>query len=69
MEKVLIKKVLIIADIVVSGVWAFMWFAVFCFTADQRGKGDYSTVDLSIVNCMNSIVVFSFFSILLWVSL
>ena len=64
-----IRKVLIIADIAVSGVWTFMWFVAFCYTADQRRQSDYTGLPLSTINCMNSVVAFSFFSILIWVSL
>ena len=65
-----VKKILLIADIGVSGFCTFMWFVTFCFTANERRKTDPDEFLLSdsITNCLNSVVAFSFFSIVFWVS-
>ena len=65
-----IKKILIFGDIAVNGFWAFMWFVTFCYTADQLRR---NTISRSLITtgeqkCLNSTVAFSFFSIILWVS-
>ena len=63
------KKLLLVVDIAVNGLWAFMWFVAFIYTADQWRKADRTYIVSSVTNCANSGVAFSFFSTLLWVSL
>ena len=48
-----------------SGFCTFMWFVTFCFTANERRKTD-ADLSTAIDNCMNSVVAFSFFSIIFW---
>ncbi|KAL5473564.1 hypothetical protein EMCRGX_G028057 [Ephydatia muelleri] len=67
-DNVTMKKLLLVVDIAVNGLWAFMWFVAFIYTADQwRKTGSIS--DTSITNCANSGVAFSFFSTLLWIAI
>ena len=63
-----VKRILLVADIGVSGFNTFMWFVTFCFTANERRKVDI-VGSPSYSNCMNSVVAFSFFSIIFWVSI
>ena len=63
------KKLLLVIDIAVNGLWSFMWFVTFIYTADQWRKTNRNGFSTSSTNCANSGVAFSFFSILLWVSL
>ena len=56
-------------DIAVSGLWEFMWFVAFCFTADQLRKRNGPALSTPARNCANSGVAFSFFSLFAWVSL
>ena len=58
-----------IIDAGVNGLWGFMWFVCFCYTADQWRRVDgENNFDTSTVNCARSGVAFSFFCILIWVS-
>ena len=63
-----VKQVMVIVDAVTSGLWGFMWFVAFVYSADQWRKADFkSNLSSSTVNCANSGVAFSFFSIFVWV--
>ena len=64
---IMVKKILLIADIGVSGFCTFMWFVTFCFTANERRKTDEGDLGgNSVINCLNSVVAFSFLSIVFW---
>ena len=63
-----IKKVLVLVDAIANGLWGFMWFVCFCYTADQWRRMPKNGFPSSIVNCGNSGVAFSFFSIIVFVS-
>ena len=68
-----VKKVILLVDAVTNGLWAFMWFVCFCFTANQLASNSGNLKIIvdgipSIINCARSGVAFSFFSILIWVS-
>ena len=61
-----IKKVLVLVDAIANGLWGFMWFVCFCYTADQRRRITF--LGSALTNCANSGVAFSFFSIIIFVS-
>ncbi|KAK3562153.1 hypothetical protein QTP86_030151 [Hemibagrus guttatus] len=58
------RKLLVIADMVFSGVWTFLWFVCFCLLANQWTY----TVDRKgiPVDAAQAIIVFSFFSFITW---
>ncbi|XP_034399183.1 synaptogyrin-2b [Cyclopterus lumpus] len=58
------RKYAVIADLVFSGVWCFLWFACFCLLASQWAK----THDVTGVpqDAARATVAFSFFSIATW---
>ena len=63
-----LKKVLIIVDMAVNGLWLFLWFVAFCFIADQLRKTVYGNNTLvAVQTCMGATVAFSLFSVILWV--
>lgn len=58
------RKFIVIADLVFSAVWTFLWFICFCFLANQWSKTeDYSAIR---VDAARAVVAFSFFSIISW---
>jgi hypothetical protein len=63
-----IKKVLVLVDAIANGLWGFMWFVCFCYAADQWRRTPKDGDAPSMVNCGNSGVAFSFFSIIVFVS-
>ena len=68
-----VKKVILLVDAVTNGLWAFMWFVCFCFTANQLASNSGSLKTIvenvpSVINCARSGIAFSFFCILIWVS-
>lgn len=58
------RKYAVIADLVFSGVWCFLWFVCFCLLASLWAK----TADVSVVpeDAARATVAFSFFSISTW---
>ena len=67
-DNITMKKLLLVIDIAVNGLWSFMWFVTFIYTADQWRKTN-NRFSTSSTNCANSGVAFSFFSILLWIAI
>ncbi|XP_003442460.1 synaptogyrin-1a isoform X2 [Oreochromis niloticus] len=62
------RKKAVMADIVVSALWAFIWFVGFCFLANQwqvSKKEDNPLNEGS--DAARATIVFSFFSIFTWV--
>ncbi|TSL68212.1 Synaptogyrin-2 [Bagarius yarrelli] len=58
------RKRLVMADMVFSGVWTFLWFVCFCLLANQWTN---TTERQSIpVDAAQAIIVFSFFSVFTW---
>lgn len=63
------KKYITLGDLAFSALWCFLWFIGFCYLVDmwrRTSKDDY--VPMQINNCQAAIA-FSFFSIIVWVSL
>ncbi|KAI1886462.1 hypothetical protein AGOR_G00196000 [Albula goreensis] len=58
------RRHIVIADLVLSGVWAGLWFVCFCFLANQWAR----TIKPDIVpqDSARATIAFSFFSILTW---
>lgn len=54
-------------DAVTNGIWAFMWFVCFCYTADQL-RNNVIPLPTGAYNCAGAGIAFSFFCILIWVS-
>ncbi|XP_057311923.1 synaptogyrin-2-like [Hydractinia symbiolongicarpus] len=61
------RKHLVIADLGISGFWAFLWFVCFCFLANQWQKSDIKSQNQT--NHARAAIAFSFFSIFTWVAL
>jgi hypothetical protein len=67
---IFVKKIVIIIDMSVNGLWAFLWFVGFCYTADQyRNNNPMMDLNPAQVNNLQAAIAFSFFSILLWISI
>ena len=65
-----LKKVIILVDTGINGLWAFMWFVAFVYTADEWRKTSSdrrNSLGSKTINCGNSGVVFSFFCVFIWV--
>lgn len=63
------KKYITLGDLAFSALWCFLWFIGFCYLADmwrRTPKDDYYRMQIN--NCQAAIA-FSFFSIIVWVSL
>ena len=60
-----VKLALCLGDAIIAGFWGFMWFVCFCFTADKKSSSN--VLNSAALNCVNSGIAFSFFSILVWV--
>ena len=63
------KKYITLGDLAFSALWCFLWFIGFCYLADmwrKVAKGDFYRMQIN--NCQAAIA-FSFFSIIVWVSL
>ena len=63
------KKYITLGDLAFSALWCFLWFIGFCYLVDmwrRTSKDDYVPMQLN--NCQAAIA-FSFFSIIVWVSL
>ena len=63
-----VKKVILLVDAVTNGIWAFMWFVCFCYTADQLRNNVIQNLPTGAYNCAGAGIAFSFFCILIWVS-
>lgn len=58
------RKRLVMADMVFSGVWTFLWFVCFCLLANQWTKtNDRRGIP---IDAAQAIIVFSFFSFITW---
>jgi len=63
------KKYITLGDLAFSALWCFLWFIGFCYLADMwRKTSKHTYVTMEINNCQAAIA-FSFFSIIVWVSL
>ena len=62
------KKYIVLADIVFSALWCFLWFVGFCFLADMWRRQDKGSFLPWQVNNCQAAIAFSFFSIIAWVS-
>ena len=63
------KKYVTLGDLAFSALWCFLWFIGFCYLTDmwrKTDKDDYTRMQMD--NCQAAIA-FSFFSIIVWVSL
>jgi len=67
-ENIVVKKVILLVDAVTNGIWAFMWFVCFCYTADQM-RNNRLTLTGGALGCANAGIAFSFFCILLWIAI
>ncbi|XP_062508531.1 synaptogyrin-2-like [Corticium candelabrum] len=64
------RKYMVLADLVFSVVWSFMWFVGFCYLTDRWRKTlDKYSVPSDIKNNAQAAIAFSFFSIVVWVAL
>lgn len=62
------RKKAVMADIVVSALWAFIWFVGFCFLANQWQVSKKEDNPLNEgADAARATIVFSFFSIFTWV--
>lgn len=60
------KKYIVLADIVFSALWCFLWFVGFCFLADMWRRQDKRSFRTAEVNNCQAAIAFSFFSIIAW---
>jgi len=63
------KKYVTLGDLAFSALWCFLWFIGFCYLTDmwrKTHKDSYRRMQID--NCQAAIA-FSFFSIIVWVSL
>ncbi|XP_015274708.1 PREDICTED: synaptogyrin-1 isoform X2 [Gekko japonicus] len=62
------RKKVVLSDIGVSGLWAFLWFVSFCFLADQWrvSKPEDNPMNEG-TDAARAAIAFSFFSIFTWV--
>lgn len=61
------RKKAVMADIVVSAVWSFLWFVSFCFLANQWQVSEAEDNPLNEgADAARAAIVFSFFSIFTW---
>lgn len=65
-----VKKYIMLADLLFSALWTFLWFVGFCYLCDKwrktSHKSQFSTREK---DNAQAAIAFSFFSILSWVSL
>ncbi|TRY87431.1 hypothetical protein DNTS_017190 [Danionella cerebrum] len=59
------RKYIVLADLVFSGVWTFLWFVCFCVLANQWGKTEAEKM-LVPADAARAVVAFSFFSTATW---
>ncbi|XP_012692985.1 synaptogyrin-2a [Clupea harengus] len=57
------RKNIVIADLIFSGAWTFLWFVCFCLLANQWTKTKQATVT---ADAARAAIAFSFFSIAGW---
>ncbi|XP_077195577.1 synaptogyrin-1 isoform X2 [Paroedura picta] len=64
------RKKVVLSDIGVSGLWAFLWFVSFCFLADQWrvSKPEDNPMNEG-TDAARAAIAFSFFSIFTWSTL
>lgn len=59
-----VKKYIMVADLLLSAMWSFLWFVCFCYLCDKwrktDGKKEFSK------NNAQAAIAFSFFSIISW---
>nr|XP_056702368.1 synaptogyrin-1 isoform X1 [Euleptes europaea] len=62
------RKKVVLSDVGVSGLWAFLWFVSFCFLADQWrvSKPEDNPMNEG-TDAARAAIAFSFFSIFTWV--
>lgn len=63
------KKYITLGDLAFSALWCFLWFIGFCFLADMWRKTDTDPYVMMQINNCQAAITFSFFSIIVWVSL
>lgn len=61
-----VKKYIMVADLLLSAMWSFLWFVCFCYLCDKWRKTDGKKVFSK--NNAQAAIAFSFFSIISWVS-
>ena len=61
------RKRAVIADMVISGVYAFIWFITFCYLTDAWRKTEDNVKNVVDVSCVNTAIAFAFLSIITWV--
>ena len=62
-----LRKKLVLADLVFSGFWSFLWFVGFCYLADTWRKSSTISYSQFQLNHARASITFSFFSIITWV--
>ncbi len=61
---------ILIVDAATNGLWAFMWFVAFVYATDKwRTTDGKSNISDASANCARAAIAFSFFCILIWVSI
>jgi len=69
MSNVNTRRRAVIADLVFSGTWAFVWFICFCYLTNAWSKTSEEIKSKASRNLVQTSIAFSFFSILIWIAL
>ena len=67
-QNVEVKKYIMLADLLFSALWTFLWFVGFCYLCDKWRKMDKRGLSRGNKDHAQAPIAFSFFSILSWVS-
>lgn len=67
-QNVEVKKYIMLADLLFSTLWTFLWFVGFCYLCDKWRKMDKEGLSRGNKDHAQAPIAFSFFSILSWVS-
>jgi hypothetical protein len=60
------RKIVVVAELITSGVLIFLWFIGFCYMADQWRQAPKSFSGWNGRNSVQAAIAFTFFSILAW---
>ena len=63
------KKYITLGDLAFSALWCFLWFIGFCYLADMWRRTEKDSFHRMHINNCQAAIAFSFFSIIVWVSL
>ncbi|CAF0796319.1 unnamed protein product [Brachionus calyciflorus] len=61
-----IRRRVVVADMVFSAAWAFVWFIIFCYMANEWRKAPIEIEQGAESNLVRTALAFSFFSIITW---